>query len=461
MSIESEDRGDELEPQPRLDTREGFALRVRRLFEQLPLSTNQFERRHGLADSTVSKFQTGKNVPSVKFILALLEEAKVNAVLNDAVAEQYWQDYGALLQRLDDNGRGHNTHRLMYANFKGETEAARARQELLDIAEEKQRLEVEAADESTPDERKAVLRVQAQQLAARQAAAIEHRDAVLRELAEVVEESRRHGLSDEAPRYAPPPSGLPGGHAPQALGSHDTAAGLPGGHAPQAPAGLAPASGAPGSPAPRSRSLASLLTAAVVVLALGGFAIYRLTAQDDSGANAAPGGAAQTPSAEPPSQSAETTPSVSPTPSPSAEQSEPLAIGDLNFTGNSWVQGTWTIDEREYPASLAWEKPCATNQEVVIALPKPYKQLTAVVGMDHENVQNANRDVLATFTVWADRDGDGISDLDEEVASRGVTWDKSATIEAPLHGVEQVILGIDTNYCSGTPTLVWGSPKVR
>lgn len=443
MSIESEDHG-ELQPQPRPDTKEGFALRLRRLFEQTGLSTNQFERLHGLADSTVSKYQTGKNVPSVEFVLALLEEAKVRAGLSDAVADQYWQDYGALLHRLDDNGSGHYIYRLLFGEFTRVTEESRLKQELHDLAEAKRRLEQEEADESTPDERRAVLRAQAQQLAVRLNAAIASRDSIIQELSELREERRRSGLSDEAPRYAPPPAGLPGDHAPQALGSLATTAGAPGGHA------------------PRSRSLASLLTAAVVVLALGGFAIYRVTAQDDSGTNAAPGGAAQTPSAEPPSQSAETTtPSTSPTPSPSAEQSEPLAIGDLNFTGHSWVQGSWTIDGREYPGSLAWEKPCDTSQKVVIALPEPYERFTAVVGMDQENLQGANRDTLARFTVWADRDGDGRGDLDEEVASRGVTWDKSATIDAPLHGVEQVVLGIDTEYCTGTPPLVWGSPKVR
>lgn len=139
---------------------------------------------------------------------------------------------------------------------------------------------------------------------------------------------------------------------------------------------------------------------------------------------------------------------------------KPQAVGDLNFTGASWVQGTWSLGGRKYAKSLAWPGPCDRDSQVVIQLPGEYQRFTATVGFDEDtNVMGLYRDEPATFEVFADRDADGERDLGEEVASRGAMWDTPATIDAPLRGAEQIILRIDTGACDGR--LVWGTPEVR
>lgn len=169
--------------------------------------------------------------------------------------------------------------------------------------------------------------------------------------------------------------------------------------------------------------------------------------------------AGQGKSTEPPGSSASAEP-VAPTTTPTSTQADakPLAVGELNFTGDNWVQGTWTLKGRKYEKSLAWVQACNGQEEVVIQLPRAYQHFTAEVGFAEG--EDGRHEYTTDFDLWADRNQDGESDSNELIASRGATFDKSATISADdLRGASQIILAIRTDDCIAPP-LVWGSPQV-
>ncbi|MER6274638.1 NPCBM/NEW2 domain-containing protein [Streptomyces sp900105755] len=162
-----------------------------------------------------------------------------------------------------------------------------------------------------------------------------------------------------------------------------------------------------------------------------------------------------TPSAQPPR-------SDTPKPTTTSKQAppKPLAVGGLNFTGDNWVKGTWSLQGRKYPDSLGWVGSCNDHQQVVIPLPRSYQRFSATVGLDDGTIDDLDRSYPVSFNVWADLNKDGKGDDRELIASPGATYDKPATINAPLKGVTQLILQIETSSC-GQTTLVWGSPEVR
>ncbi|MFE5969113.1 NPCBM/NEW2 domain-containing protein [Streptomyces sp. NPDC056463] len=165
------------------------------------------------------------------------------------------------------------------------------------------------------------------------------------------------------------------------------------------------------------------------------------------------------PTSAPPSDS---TPSEKPSDGTPAEPSSapPGALAGMNFTGDSWSRGTWLLGGTTYPHSLGWESSCSGHQRVVVPLPGAYQRFTATVGMDDDTIA-FNSDVYpAQFDVWADRNGDGLGDKKELIASRTTEWDGPASIDAPLNGAKQLILQIKIPQCSGT-TLLWGNPQVR
>ncbi|MGW0079944.1 NPCBM/NEW2 domain-containing protein [Streptomyces cellulosae] len=163
-----------------------------------------------------------------------------------------------------------------------------------------------------------------------------------------------------------------------------------------------------------------------------------------------------TPSREPSDQQStgETASPNTPTSAP-----KPLQVGTLNFTGDNWVQGSWTLGGKKYEKSLAWVNACDSERSVVISLPDAYHRFTAQVGLD-EPSNDRDHEYVTDFDVYADLNQDKKADSDEKVASRGVTFDKPATIDTDnLQGARQIILTINTHNCGGTP-LVWGNPKV-
>ncbi|MFI8093983.1 NPCBM/NEW2 domain-containing protein [Streptomyces sp. NPDC086080] len=441
------------------DTIEGFAQRVRDLFTATRMSTKQFQRLHGFPDGFVSKCQNGKQAPPIEFVMTLIDEAKIRGGLRDEAADQYLREYGQLLRALDNDGRGHHLHRTWFAQYELTMSAMRHEQELLEVLEENRRLEVEAAS-TTSKERKAVIQAQIQELAVRQRNAIAQRDAVLQELADLRQTSPEMGAD-----------------APQATAdSQPMGAGL---HTSQRPTALQdapspvphPADG--GAHAPRVLTasdehahrwqMARFLVGAFVVLVLGIMAISRFTDKDDRTA-ATPGdtstqdgpkGGEQQPATTPASEA----PSTARTPSSTPTAAKPLKLGDLNFTGDNWVQGSWSLDGRPYPKSIAWASPCSNEQRIMFKLPDPYQRFTAVVGLGGE-ADAQDRDYPANFNLWADFDGDGQGDPDELVASPGVMYDKPANIDVDIKGATQLILKIRVTSCGGTP-LVWGSPEVR
>ncbi|WP_268254622.1 NPCBM/NEW2 domain-containing protein [Streptomyces griseomycini] len=134
-------------------------------------------------------------------------------------------------------------------------------------------------------------------------------------------------------------------------------------------------------------------------------------------------------------------------------------MADLNFTGDNWVQGAWTLGGRKYEKSLAWVNACNEEESVVISLPDAYHRFTAQVGLN-EPSDDRDHEGVTDFDVYADLNMDKRADSDELVASKGVTFDKPGAIETnDLQGARQIILAAHTDSCGGTP-LVWGNPKV-
>ncbi|MFB7575674.1 NPCBM/NEW2 domain-containing protein [Streptomyces sp. NPDC056165] len=149
-----------------------------------------------------------------------------------------------------------------------------------------------------------------------------------------------------------------------------------------------------------------------------------------------------------------------PTPARTQAPPKPLAVGDLNFTGANWVQGTWTLNGRKYEKSLAWVQACGRNaQQVVIRLPRAYQHFTAEVGF--AKGEDGQHDYKVDFDLYADRNEDGRPDDNELVASRGVTFDHPAILTTDdLRGASQIILAISVGPDCVAPPLVWGSPQV-
>ncbi|MGV9571263.1 NPCBM/NEW2 domain-containing protein [Streptomyces nigra] len=432
---------------PDPDTIEGFALRVRLLFGKTGMSTDEFQHAHGFPDAAVSKYQTGTNVPPLRFVLTLLEEAKLRAGLRDEAADQFLRDYGQLLRRLDDNGRGHHVRRSWLREYELAMEAMRDERQLRDIAEERRQLAEEEAAPSTSEERKALIQAAAQELVVRQQSLIARRATVLKELAAL----RQSYTKTEAP-----PLGAPAG--PQYAPPHQYAP-HPDQHVGGLGAPAAPMSLPPGEHAHRL-SLARFAIGAVVVLVLGGYAINQFAGKGDTAAP--PASSSSHDSSQDNGQPAPSTsspePSVSkPTRSSTPSPLKPLAVGGLNFTGDNWDQGTWTLNGQKHEKSIAWGRPCDGEEYVVISLPRAYQHFSAVVGVDE--VKDGDHEYTTRFDLWADLDEDGEADSSEIAASRGVTFDNPATIKADIRGASQIILRIETADCI-SPPLVWGSPQV-
>ncbi|MFI9031112.1 NPCBM/NEW2 domain-containing protein [Streptomyces sp. NPDC053560] len=165
------------------------------------------------------------------------------------------------------------------------------------------------------------------------------------------------------------------------------------------------------------------------------------------------------PISDPPSDG---TPGETPRAGTSTEPSTapPGAVGDMNFTGDTWSRGTWLLGGSTYPHSLGLKTPCHSREKVVIPLPGTYERFTATVGMDDDTLQDISYIDEPQFDIYADRNADGLGDKKELIASRTVEPDKPATINAPLNGAKQLLLQIDTQKCY-TTTLVWGNPQVR
>ncbi|MFF4902849.1 hypothetical protein [Streptomyces sp. NPDC001068] len=254
------------------DTIEGFAQRVRRLFAMTGMSTNQFQRLHNFPDASVSKYQNGTNVPPLRFVLALLDEAKLRGKLRDEAAEQDLRDYGRLLRRLNEDGRGHPKRREFLREYELAMEARRDEQQILEMAEEGQQLAEEEASPSTSAERKALIRAELQQLAVRQQSLIARRDAVLSELA-VLRQSYAEA-EEPSPGVPVAPQYAPDQYAPHP----DQQVGGLGAHA-------GPRSLPPGGHAHRS-SLARFAIGAAVVLVLGVYGINKFAGMSGDGSDA-------------------------------------------------------------------------------------------------------------------------------------------------------------------------------
>ncbi|MFF3680234.1 hypothetical protein ACFYYS_40460 [Streptomyces sp. NPDC002120] len=101
--------------------REKFARLVREMFEQTGMSTNAFEQEYQFGDGMVSKVQTNKQVPSFRFVEALVHEAETLAGITPEVAEHIYDSYGDMLERLaaDPSAkRTSTTHARMLGDFK-------------------------------------------------------------------------------------------------------------------------------------------------------------------------------------------------------------------------------------------------------------------------------------------------------------------------------------------------------
>ncbi|MFF4796257.1 hypothetical protein ACFY2M_42955 [Streptomyces sp. NPDC001276] len=424
-----------------------FKTMVRNLVERTGLSTNEFERMHNFGDGKVSTWatakRTGPNIPPLRFVEDLAIEAQERGGLQDEAAVLFQQQYGELLKMYCARKVPHNTHRQMLAEYQDtmlirelNTAMNAAHNTMVRIA-----AELETLREDRDGERQRRLALQ-QQLAALRAendrwaadkhAALVRRDRVRAELA-----------------------GYERGQQPDVR--HEPAVDLGGSHAHHLQ--TAPAL-APGTLKrfPASIKVAGA-TAAAVVLVFAGIGMGQVFGKNTpSGTSEGKGTTTtsppQTPSPEPSTQQ----PADEATPTRTQAAPKPLAVGDLNFTGANWVQGTWTLNGRKYGKSLAWVQPCAGSENVVIRLPRASQHFTAEVGFAEG--EGGEHKYTAQFDVWADRDGDGHGGSDELVSSRGVTFDKPATLAIDdLRGASQIILSIHTSDCIAAP-LVWGSPQV-
>jgi len=144
---------------------------------------------------------------------------------------------------------------------------------------------------------------------------------------------------------------------------------------------------------------------------------------------------------------------------PATEPSVPeggLWLADLTPTGAPLLQGPREIKGREYSKSLTYRQhSCDTGRrDTLFVLPKPYQRFSATVGV--------NNDVTFEFSVYLDRDEDGIADSEEQVGTRTAQRNSPGRIDVPLEGVTRVILATDasSDNCIWNTFAIWGDPKV-
>ncbi|UUU22915.1 NPCBM/NEW2 domain-containing protein [Streptomyces sp. DSM 40750] len=456
-----QDAGDSLEHMEAADTREGFAQLLRLLFARAGRSTNDFEAAHGFKDGTVSKHQTGKTVPPLAFVEALLNDVRMRNGLTDDAEHEILNAYGRLLRRLNQDGTAHNLHKVMLQLYECKTALrtltgaiSATLHELVGVQEELSRIrEAQQAGESADRGRKEELDTRHQQLAARQSELVAQREATVGDLNTYEQQYRQLAERDGSYPFRTSHA-LGGDHVPPALPAV-------GDHAPRPP---------------RGRSPLTQVLVATVVLVLGIFLIHRLTEPDPGtttdgrGDPANTAGRNESPGTTPPTRAgAGGPPADSDTPGPTESPGEapasrppasPRYLADLNATGDAWAQGTWYLGGTRHDHSLAWTRPCNDGEQwVVFALPGSYRRLTATVGVsDYAN--DIDKGETAHFRVYADANHDGEPQGSEQISSRAALYGKPGRIDAQLQGATQIILLTESPQDCLLSPAVWGDPRV-
>lgn len=129
---------------------------------------------------------------------------------------------------------------------------------------------------------------------------------------------------------------------------------------------------------------------------------------------------------------------------------------DLTPSGDALSDGPQRLGGTTYKKSLTWRTGCGDSRATTVyRLNAEYNRFQATVGLT--DAEDATGTVA--FRVYADMNGNGEADDNEEVGSKAATRDRPAFIDVPLHGAETVILRISTSACY-VSTAVWGDPRV-
>lgn len=455
-----DDAGVALQRMEATNTREGFARLLRLMFDRTGRSTNDFEEAHGFKDGTVSKHQTGKTVPPMEFVEALLSDVRMRSGLTEEAEEEVLNAYGRMLRRLNQDGTAHDLHKKLLQLYECRTTLrnlagaiSATLHELVGVQEELSRTrDARGAGEPADRDREEELDTRRRQLATRQSELVAQRKATVRDL-DTYEQEYRHLAERDGSypfRTGPAQGGDAGGdRVPRALP-------VTGVHAPRPSRGCSP--------------LIPVLVAMVVVV-LGIFLIYRVTepstgTSTDTRADAAnPADRSETPGTTPPAEAEASAPPPEPTeptgePTTSPSPPSPRYLTELNATGDAWAQGSWYLGGTRYEHSLAWTWPCNDGEQwVVFALPDPYRRLTATVGVSDYADDIDKRDTVQ-FRVYADANHDGEPQSSEQISSRAALYRKPGRIDAQLQGASQIILLTESSGdCLSSPA-VWGDPRV-
>ncbi|MFG3208032.1 hypothetical protein [Streptomyces sp. NPDC048192] len=319
---------------PADDTREGFAQLVGRLFASTGLTTNAFEAAHRFGDGMVSKVSTGKQLPSLAFVDALVGEAQDRAGLSQAAADAVYAAYGRMLgsSAQDPNAKPTSTmHRQMLELFKV-TMALRSvsgqlsttTYELQVVRERLERLQTQQAAGTLVDE--SALQEAAgevQRLTRRREELVQQRQAAAQEVDRVRSDLARAETAalavaaDSVPAEAPAGAGGEYTHHLERLTAPGTT-----GHGDYPPPPVSPP--APAGGGTSRRFLWILAAATVTAVTLGSVLIVTLTGRSqDSHADGAP-----TTTSPPVSAATRTSPEAATQSTPPGAASDPTATAE-------------------------------------------------------------------------------------------------------------------------------------
>lgn len=229
----------------------------------------------------------------------------------------------------------------------------------------------------------------------------------------------------------------------------------------------------------RARRLDRGLAALVTALVGGAFWLgttYPAPAADDSGrppatlpdrsqAHQSPpagsGGPATPPSTSPAQQVNPTSPAGSTaTPPPTGPPTgKARYLADLPSTGGGDITGTWLLNGHSYSRSLGVTELCNNDQTVTYRLGHPADRFIATVGVP-DDTRATDQDTPVWFYAYADRDGDGAADPNEQVGTRSAEYRRPGVIDVPLGGATQLILFTSGSDDCFLGTAVWGDARV-